>query len=206
MDALGAISGGFPTQPDVVRAQLHVACAGRSGAFPGCAGLSEPMGSRSRIRWENVAKLGAGGAACVALVAALPGLLRRPEPPPLEPDVGFSSAASGPTPSTDHLARHRSHVAADARHDKSNRRHHPRERIRRHPSSKADKPEGGGSPSPASPPTPGPTQTIEVAPTPTNSPGPVAPPQPPAPPPAPAPPRPDSPEPSFRPSEFGFER
>ncbi len=62
------------------------------------------MASRSRIRWENVAKLGAGGAACVALAAALPGLLRRPEPPPLESDVGFASAVDAPPPPAD---RHR---------------------------------------------------------------------------------------------------
>ena len=76
------------------------------------------MASRSRIRWENVAKLGAGGAACVALAAALPGLLRRPEPPPLESDVGFASEST----------RHHDRLTAT-----TITRHRERDREGRHP-------------------------------------------------------------------------
>jgi hypothetical protein len=92
------------------------------------------MGNRSRIRWENVAKLGAGGAACLALAAALPGMLRRPEPPPLEPDVGFASATDEPPPSpTRQPGRHRregvdgDRRAAERRppHEPATRRSHP---------------------------------------------------------------------------------
>ena len=62
-----------PTQPNVVCKEGHILnCRG-------CAGL---MGSRSRIRWENVAKLGAGGLACVALVAGLPACSDAPSPRP----------------------------------------------------------------------------------------------------------------------------
>src|SRR6476620_5737950 len=166
------------------------------------------MASRPRIRWENVAKLGAGGAACVALVAALPGLLRRPEPPPLETDVGFASATSGPAPAQDDHARHRRHGPRDTGHDKRNRRDSPHEPRRRHPLSKAGKRKRTDSPGPSSPP-PTPARsaaTVEVAPAPTTFPVPVAPPKPTAPPPPPAPSEPDPPEPPPHPSEFGFER
>src|SRR5436190_2253632 len=52
------------------------------------------MGSRLSIRWQTVAKLAAGGIACVALVLVLPGLVRRPTPPPIEPEVGLATVAT----------------------------------------------------------------------------------------------------------------
>ena len=52
------------------------------------------MGGRSRIRWHNVAKLALAGFGCLALFAGLPSLIRRPEPPPLEPDIGFAHVAA----------------------------------------------------------------------------------------------------------------
>ena len=58
------------------------------------------MGSRSRIRWPKVAKLALAVLACLAVFLGLPSLMRRPEPPPLEPDIGLAplaaSEGSGP--------------------------------------------------------------------------------------------------------------
>jgi hypothetical protein len=50
-----------------------------------------------RVRWGNVARLGAGAAAVIGLVAVVPSLLGSPEPPPPEPDVGLTFPAE-PTP------------------------------------------------------------------------------------------------------------
>src|SRR4051794_193923 len=55
------------------------------------------MGNRTRIRWVNVARLGAAAIGCVALVVGLPALLERPKPPPLPDDIGLAHAA-GPRP------------------------------------------------------------------------------------------------------------
>ena len=51
------------------------------------------MGGRSRIRWHKVAKLALAGFGCLALFTGLPSLIRRPEPPPLDPDIGFAHVA-----------------------------------------------------------------------------------------------------------------
>jgi hypothetical protein len=178
--------------------------AGGDGAFCRAPGLWGPMGSRSRIRWENVAKLGAGGAACVALVAALPGLLRRPEPPPLDPDVGFASATNDPPPPAHHHRdRHPKRGEAGRQPARRPSPHEPRPQHQG--ASKSVDPGGGRAPKPAAPPQPAGTPTVEVAPVPATAPGPVAPPRPPVPPPPPAPPQPDPPDPPH-PSEFGFER
>ncbi|MEK6273326.1 MAG: hypothetical protein AABM42_11890, partial [Actinomycetota bacterium] len=56
------------------------------------------MGSRSRIRWHKVFKLGVGVFGCLALFLGLPSLIRRPEPPPLEPDIGLVPIAASPEP------------------------------------------------------------------------------------------------------------
>jgi hypothetical protein len=59
------------------------------------------MGSRSRIRWHKVFKLGVGVLGFLALFLGLPSLIRRPEPPPLEPDIGLVhvGASREPAPS-----------------------------------------------------------------------------------------------------------
>ena len=56
------------------------------------------MGSRSRIRWHKVAKLALGVLGCLALFVGLPSLIRRPEPPPLEPDIGLAPLAASRVP------------------------------------------------------------------------------------------------------------
>lgn len=56
------------------------------------------MGSGSRIRWRKVAKLALGVLGCLALVVGLPSLIRRPEPPPLEPDIGLAHLATSREP------------------------------------------------------------------------------------------------------------
>ncbi len=56
------------------------------------------MGSRSRIRWHKVAKLALGVFGCLALLVGLPSLIRRPEPPPLEPDIGLPPLAASQEP------------------------------------------------------------------------------------------------------------
>ena len=55
------------------------------------------MGSPPRIRWQNVARLAAAVIGCAFALVGLPSLIRRPEPPPLEPDIGLAPASSAPT-------------------------------------------------------------------------------------------------------------
>jgi hypothetical protein len=54
------------------------------------------MSGRPRIRWHKMAKLALAGFGCLALFMGLPSLTRRPEPPPLEPDIGFAHVATPP--------------------------------------------------------------------------------------------------------------
>ena len=67
------------------------------------------MGSRSRIRWPKVAKLALGVLGCLALFGGLPSLIRRPEPPPLESDIGLAplAAVREPAPAVRRQARAR---------------------------------------------------------------------------------------------------
>jgi hypothetical protein len=182
--------------------------AGRTGYWRGCSRL---MSSRARIRWENVAKLGAGGVACVALVAGLPALLRRPEPPPLESDIGFAPATIPPARSSRDLHSH----AGDPRDRSAHRhrvrvrrgRHSPHEPSRRRPRSHHRRSSGRGAGRSSAPiaSAAAPASTVEVAPPPSPPPASVALPKPFPPPPAPAPPQPDPAPPPRHPSEFGFE-
>jgi hypothetical protein len=155
------------------------------------------MGFSPRIRWPNVARLALGTIACAALLLTLPGLIRRPKPPPLEADIGLVPASSSPAES----------VFASRRHPERRRRPRPsperRGRARRPgPATRASHPDhplhgqtdhalGAPTADAISPPPPSP-------PAPAGSP-PEAPPPVPSPPPDPAP-APD------HPSEFGFER
>ena len=49
-----------------------------------------------QIRWDSVAKLGAGALLAVAIATSLPSLLDSEQPKPLEPDVGLPQAALPP--------------------------------------------------------------------------------------------------------------
>jgi hypothetical protein len=194
----GGLRSGPLTQPEVVD-RIGRDRAGRPLKPRGCGGL---MGSRARIRWENVAKLGAGGIACLALVAGLPALLRRPEPPPLEADIGFAPAGR-PAQPADGLR-----ASGGDRRRRSARSHRGQDRARRHSHARPNRrpphtPERARA-HPSAPPAPAAAPAPSAAPAP-PPPAPVAPPKPPAPAPAPAPPDPDPPPPSS-PSEFGFER
>jgi len=193
-----------------------------SGHCPDRRGCLSAMGSRTRIRWENVAKLGAGAIACAALLAGLPAVLRRPDPPPLDPDIGFirhSTSRAGslrvptgskrsPTPAHPHRR------ASSRRRERSARR--SRRRARRHSITHDRSGRAAAPPSPpsrtASPPS---TRPGAIAPRPLPNPRPAAPPPPP-PAPSPPPPAPQAPAPPPSsagpperppvPSEFGFER
>src|SRR5919198_2193990 len=78
----------------VAKRRTTIATGGRRDPVRGWKGH---MGSRTRIRWINVARLAAGAIGCTALVVGLPALLERPKPPPLPPDVGLAPSAQGPT-------------------------------------------------------------------------------------------------------------
>jgi hypothetical protein len=145
------------------------------------------MGSRSRIRWRKVAKLALGMIGCLSLFLGLPGLLRRPDPPPLEPDIGLASLA------------HRETAPSDRRRLRDGRRDARSEGPRVVPSARprrrAGRPTSTGSPIVAvAPPAPVPDAV------------PVADPPPPAPPAAPPTGPPPPPPKPAAPSEFGFER
>jgi hypothetical protein len=49
-----------------------------------------------QIRWDSVAKIGAGILLAVAIATSLPSLLGSAQPKPLEPDVGLPQAALPP--------------------------------------------------------------------------------------------------------------
>jgi outer membrane biosynthesis protein TonB len=49
-----------------------------------------------QIRWDSVAKIGAGVLLAVAIATSLPSLLGSDQPEPLEPDVGLPLAAPPP--------------------------------------------------------------------------------------------------------------
>jgi hypothetical protein len=155
------------------------------------------MGARPRIRWPKVARLTLGAIACAALLAVLPGLIRRPKPPPLQPDIGLPPAAAA--------------EGALASRRRAGARPHTRpapERTRRRklePPARAPHRERHGRTEVADP-APAPTSTV-TRPSPVPQPSPPVPPaSPPAiPPPASSPPPESAPAPDH-PSEFGFER
>ncbi len=51
-----------------------------------------------QIRWDSVAKIGAGALLAVAVATSAPSLLGSEEPEPLEPDVGLPQVAIPPPP------------------------------------------------------------------------------------------------------------
>jgi outer membrane biosynthesis protein TonB len=53
-------------------------------------------GKLDQIRWDSVAKIGAGVLLAVAIATSLPSLLGSDQPKPLEPDVGLPQAALPP--------------------------------------------------------------------------------------------------------------
>lgn len=162
------------------------------------------MGGRSRIRWHKVAKLALAGFGCLALFTGLPSLIRRPEPPPLEPDIGLAPLAASRAPAPSGLQPGR---APERRTAKGADPHRRRAHDRRRPGS--PRPARGEEPHATATPV---TAVAAAAPAPMPGPAPVPrtpaapPPAPPAPPPAAAPPaRPPASGPATA-SEFGFER
>lgn len=86
-----------------------------------------------QIRWDSVAKIGAGALLAVAIATSLPSLLGSDQPKPLEPDVGLPQAAlpppgpvvPGPPPQ---LVKPKKHKARKkpARSRRPRRRHKPK--------------------------------------------------------------------------------
>jgi hypothetical protein len=159
------------------------------------------MGSRSRIRWHKVAKLSLGGLGCLAVFGGLPSLIRRPEPPPLEPDIGLAplAAAREPVPAVRRRAGHERRAAkAPGRpggRDQTRRGGDKRPRPTRDKEASAS----AGSPAVAAPalaPAPVPVATADAH---------LAPSPPPPTSAAPRPARAAAPQPTG-PTEFGFER
>ena len=146
------------------------------------------MGSRSRIRWRKVFKLGVGVFGSLALFLGLPSLIRRPEPPPLEPDIGLVHVAASrePAPSAQRPGPGPERRAAKG-HDRPTSR-------------------DGAPPSTGSPVSGGPAPEPPRVPLPVPAADRARPPAPPAPPPtAPPPARAAAPQPAAQ-TEFGFER
>ena len=171
------------------------------------------MGSRSRIRWRKVFKLGVGVFGSLAMFLGLPSLIRRPEPPPLEPDIGLVHVAASrePAPSGQRprpgrraaVGRDRGPQRAGDRRRRGSggtRSEGQRRRVAaRRPTSREVAPPSTGSPVTGAP-------TPDPAPVPVPAADTAQPPAPPAPPPT-APPtaRAAAPQPTV-PTEFGFER
>ena len=162
------------------------------------------MGSRSRIRWHNVAKLSLGVFGCLALFVGLPSLIRRPEPPPLDPDIGLAPVAASrePAPSGQRLepgperrARHRTGRRRQGSRSKDRRRPVAARRPTRHEAAPSAGSPITGNAAPAPAPALIPVPAADAAP----------PPAPTTPPPAAPPPaRAEASQPT--PTEFGFER
>jgi hypothetical protein len=168
------------------------------------------MGSRPRIRWPNLARVALGAIACAVLLVGLPSLIRRPEPPPLEPDVGLAPAAWAPT----------GIVSASRQHPEPRQQQH-RERLSRGRAQhrRAKQPAAGerrpdesplaraeATRAQAPPALPGYAASPPAASPPPADTTPPAPASPPPPKPAPAPPRePDPTRTPGNPPEFGFE-
>jgi hypothetical protein len=165
------------------------------------------MGSRSRIRWQKVLKLGMGVFGCLALFLGLPNLIRRPEPPPLEPDIGLVRVAASrePAPSGQRPAPGPERRPAKGRDRPGGPRPEGQRRLlavgpptsrERVPPSTGSSVTGAPTPAPAPVPVPVPVSAADTAPAPA----------PPAPPPtAPPPARAVAPQPAAQ-TEFGFER
>ena len=163
------------------------------------------MRSRPRIRWQNVAKLAAGAIGCALVLVGLPSLIRRPQPPPLEPDIGLTPASPAPARVAS-LAGHDSDAAHQQRRRLTAARHAPQPRDRTpveprrrqaQPAPRTGEPVPGqpaAAPAPQAPPPAAPAYAVSLPPTPSPTP------QTPRP-----PPQPDSASPSTAPTEFGFE-
>lgn len=50
------------------------------------------------VSWRHAARAAATAVAAIAAIALLPTLLRTPDPPPLDPDVGLTGLAEGAEP------------------------------------------------------------------------------------------------------------
>src|SRR4051794_37567385 len=143
------------------------------------------MGTGTRIRWQNVAKLAAGVAGCVALVAGLPALLDRPQPPPLPAGIGLTHvrdrAPGAALSAARAVPRHAKSRPARVRgHDVHPERRREPDPQRREPGHRHDPPAPDATPVVAPSPAPAPSP-----PAPTPAPAPAYSPPPPAPAPTP---------------------
>lgn len=189
------------------------------GARQRHAGLEEAM-DRTRIRWRNAARIGAGLAAAGGLALVVPGLLGPPEAPPLPADVGLATGTAKPlelVEPPDPPQTSRGRPTRTRTRDPGHRPPAPAEArsspTRESPERGERKAERGAPASPVSAPAPAPPAPLAPAPpapSPQPSAPPAAPPTPAAPPDPPDPPaaQPDPPQPSAEPepSEFSFER
>ncbi len=139
----------------------------------------------ARIRWANVAKIGAVAAAIGGIAISLPTVLGSPDPPAPPPDVGLAPTTTTtespvtvrPQRSSRDMPSHidRAHEKRADRPPREGSRPAKQPKPRSHPAP-ARSP---AAPAPAAPPPPTPAAVVPVAPPP--------PPAPPAPPPAPRP-------------------
>jgi hypothetical protein len=174
--------------------------------------------ARTRIRWTNLGRLAAGLGAGGVLIAVVPGLVEPAEPPPLPPDVGLTTGASGAAgvyASAPRVPNERARTtsARRSRRDEPSEERHVRTRSDRDPK---PAPADPAPEAPAPPAPPAPTPAAAPAPPPPAPPSPAPPPEPaepepeqpepdpPADEPADPPPPPDEPAPTG-PSQFGFE-
>ncbi len=149
------------------------------------------------VSWRNAARALATVAAAVLALALLPSLLRTPEPPPLDPDVGLSGVAAGTSLAGVEPRRDERRSAGaerrrqDAEHGRPERDRPERDRVGgdgrgRPAAAAAASAPASPAPVPARPPAPPPT-----TPPPAPPPAPAS-----SPAPAPAPAEPQSAEPS----------
>ena len=160
------------------------------------------------VSWRQAARALACVAAAILALALLPALLRTPEPPPLDPDVGLMGLAEGAIPVAG--AERRSSGRAEPKQERAvkggGEKGRDRKRGRKEERQDGRRQRQDEKEPPAPPPTPNPAPSPPPAPTPAPSPppapAPVPPPSPSPPPAAPAPPpEPSGPPPGVR--QFG---
>ena len=139
------------------------------------------------VSWRQAARALAGVAAAILGLALLPSLLRTPEPPPLDPDVGLTGLAEGATPVA--AAERPSSSRERPEHERADKGRAEKGRDRKRAPQATSGRTGGGqekhekeAPAPARSPTP------NRRPRPTPAAPAPSPPPPPAPPPRPLPP------------------
>jgi len=152
---------------------------------------------RMRISWPAAARLGAVALAAVLAIALLPGLLRAPDPPPLDPGIGLVAPAAD-IAAAGRDERHRDPVDPVAFERAERSPTTPRERDEE-PGGSDRPPRASAPPVPVVAPSPPAAAPAPAPPAPAPSPAPVPAPT------APAPPtsEPPTPEPPAGYQEFG---